>query len=336
MERSKAEKKTKDRRKPKPGRMGDRILYATGALGLAALVACAFYLPRLIFSVGDNRLCSDIVLGEREEMDVTLLSAAYETSLSARLQNFADGLTRGRNYYYSEQNMMLTQEMYQMLENDGNSRIFQMPCWAMFYLGLLSYDFSLSNKYYTVHSWKQYVIYSDDFAEGINFIVWYLEIEDGAGDKMNILMDAEDYTVYGLTTQLSPPETIDPFPFSWLLENELRLYEWRYVLRYYYHCVPDYVLDNQDFINLNYNKIYSLSHVASILVEQNNVELEYIYMDENAFEIPDADTWIMRLPCGTQQLDYSIRLLKNGDEYSHSYIGFDALCRLIPEFAETL
>lgn len=343
MERSKAEKKRKDRRKTKPGRMESRILYAAGALGLAALIACAFYLPRLIFSMSDNRLCSDIVLGEREDMDVTLLSAAYEPSLGVRLQNFADGLARGRNYYFSEQEMALTQEMYQILENDGDSRIFQQPCWAMNSLGLMSHIFSLTSKYYTVHSWKQYVIYSDDFAEGINFIVWYLEIEDYKGGTLNILMDAEDYTIYGLTTRPDPTEKIDPFSLSWLMQEDLRLYEWVFAFRYYYQCLPDYVLDKIFFININQNRVYSYNEAANFLAHEDYTELENLWMEEEVFEIPDADTCIMRLPCGAQNLDYSIRLLRNGDavdssvnEYSHSYIGLDDLCRLIPEFAETL
>lgn len=335
MERSKAEKKRKDRRKTKPGRMESRILYAAGALGLAALIACAFYLPRLIFSMSDNRLCSDIVLGEREDMDVTFLSASYEPSLGVRLQNFADGLARGRNYYFSEQDLTLTHELYQILGNDGDSRIFQQPCWAMNSLGLMSMTFSLTN-YYTVHSWKQYVIYSDDFAEGVNFIVWYLEIENNSGGILNILMDAEDYTIYGLTTRPDPTEKIDPFSFSWLMQDDLRLYEWVFAFRYYYQCLPDYVLDKIFFININQNRFYTYNEAANILAHEDYTELENLWMEEEVFEIPDADTCIMRLPCGTQYLDYSIRLLRNGDEYSHSYIGLDDLCRLIPEFAETL
>lgn len=335
MERSKAEKKRKDRRKTKPGRMESRILYAAGALGLAALIACAFYLPRLIFSMSDNRLCSDIVLGEREDMDVTFLSASYEPSLGVRLQNFADGLARGRNYYFSEQDLTLTHELYQILGNDGDSRIFQQPCWAMNSLGLMSMTFSLTN-YYTVHSWKQYVIYSDDFAEGVNFIVWYLEIENNSGGILNILMDAEDYTIYGLTTRPNSTEKIDPFSFSWLMQDDLRLYEWVFAFRYYYQCLPDYVLDKIFFININQNRFYTYNEAANILAHEDYTELENLWMEEEVFEIPDADTCIMRLPCGTQYLDYSIRLLRNGDEYSHSYIGLDDLCRLIPEFAETL
>lgn len=342
MERSKAEKKRKDRRKTKPGRMESRILYAAGALGLAALIACAFYLPRLIFSMSDNRLCSDIVLGEREDMDVTFLSASYEPSLGVRLQNFADGLARGRNYYFSEQDLALTHELYQILGNDGDSRIFQQPCWAMNYLGLMSHTFSLTN-YYTVHSWKQYVIYSDDFAEGVNFIVWYLEIENNSGGILNILMDAEDYTIYGLTTRPNPTEKIDPFSFSWLMQDDLRLYEWVFAFRYYYQCMPDYVLDNIFFININQNRVYSYNEAVDFLAHEDYTELENLWMEQEVFEIPDADTCIMRLPCGAQNLDYSIRLLRYGDdaksnvgEYSHSYIGLDALCRLIPEFAETL
>lgn len=322
--------------------MESRILYAAGALGLAALIACAFYLPRLIFSMSDNRLCSDIVLGEREDMDVTFLSASYEPSMGVRLQNFADGLARGRNYYFSEQDLTLTHELYQILGNDGDSRIFQQPCWAMNSLGLMSMTFSLTN-YYTVHSWKQYVIYSDDFAEGVNFIVWYLEIENNSGGILNILMDAEDYTIYGLTTRPNPTEKIDPFSFSWLMQDDLRLYEWVFAFRYYYQCLPDYALDNIFFININQNRVYTYDAAVDFLAHEDSTELENLWMEQEVFEIPDADTCIMRLPCGTQNLDYSIRLLRYGDdidssvgEYSHSYIGLDDLCRLIPEFAETL
>ncbi|WP_460602040.1 hypothetical protein, partial [Escherichia coli] len=57
--------------------------------------------------------------------------------------------------------------------------------------------------YYTITQWKQYVIYSDNYAKGVNFILWYIELEDLEGAKLKLLVDAEDNTLYGLKTENS-------------------------------------------------------------------------------------------------------------------------------------
>ena len=55
--------------------------------------------------------------------------------------------------------------------------------------------------YYSVVTWKQYVIYSDHFEEGVNFILWYIEMQDEDGGTLKLLTDAEDNTLYGIKTE---------------------------------------------------------------------------------------------------------------------------------------
>lgn len=355
MERKKAQRKRNVRRKAERIKWEGRLLYAVGVLGLAALVVCAFFLPKLLFSMRDSQLCKDIVLGEREEMDVTMLSAAYEPSLGVRLRNFTSGLAQGRTFYVSEQDMEPTQELLDLLYNDGRSLFHQQPFWVLSFLDLVDYRFISLNREFSVNIWKQYVIYSDELAEGIYFIIWYLELEDNEGEKLEVLMDAEDYTFYGLASKQNLHTALGDESLSLLVYySGQSFYEWWYAFEYYYQCISEETLDDhyQGVVHEANANIYD-KYTYEISEEVAN--LEAIWRGGEALELPDDDTCILHLPCGEQFLDFSVRIQRNTGQrdsgtlydssgnyaityynpvYPDSYIGLDDICRLIPEFLE--
>lgn len=180
-----------------------RLFYQGAMLSvLAVLVALAFYVPQLIFQVQDSILCGNTVLGERESMDVEALSTTYEKSLSKRMLNFAEGQANGDVFFVTAQNLTPNEELTDYLYSDAG-------LYQTMITSLVDYGLMMDNIWYddcSITEWKRYVIYSDDYAKGVNFILWYIQLETSLGTRFKFLVDAEDGMVYAMKTENSEEE----------------------------------------------------------------------------------------------------------------------------------
>lgn len=184
----------------KRGGMNRRRLlryYAVIFSVLALLIAAAFFAPQILFHVQDAILCRDTVLTQQESLNVETLSTTYEQSLEKRMQNYAEGLAEGDMFYVTAQDLALTGEVREYVYSDRG--LFSEAVNNFASIGLLPWYIWEAD--YTVLRWKQYVIYSDDFAKGVNFILWYVEMKDPNGVVVKLLGDAEDGTIYALRTE---------------------------------------------------------------------------------------------------------------------------------------
>ncbi len=59
-----------------------------------------------------------------------------------------------------------------------------------------------------MEQWKQYVIYSEDYAQGVNFILWYLKLYDTEGIGYELLMDAEYGNLYAVKSAGTAASTV--------------------------------------------------------------------------------------------------------------------------------
>ena len=322
------------------GKTGGRKLYVLGAAGLVLLLLFSFFVPQLIFSLRDSYLCRDIVHEEQEGADVTILRAAYEPSLGQRLKNFVEGQERGRNFFVSVQEMEVTEELYQQLRGVNGILYQQDILTAMMEIGMVSYIFLNE---INVNCWKQYVIYSDEYTEGVNFIIWYLELEADGGRQLELLVDAEDATLYALCTKrnkLVTAATATRWEINDLIEI-VNLGELWYFLNYYYQSISR---ENWNYDLINQSK----SNNAKIQPETDSANdgtvtmemLESALAAGEAISLPDDNTIILHLLFSRQNLDFSCRVLWDKDEndipdyYPKLYMGIDSISGLIPEFAE--
>lgn len=108
--------------------------------------------------------------------------------------NFAEGISAGENYYVAVQELEAGDEINNYLYSE--SGLYSEMLQAFVDGGLLPYDFWISTA--VVRQWKQYVIYSDNYAKGVNFILWYLDVESSGGVTLKLLVDAEDNTIYAV------------------------------------------------------------------------------------------------------------------------------------------
>lgn len=174
------------------------LVYVLGALGLVLLIAAAFLGPKIVFAMQDDIRCRAIVSVSPEEMDITSFNTGYETDLYKRLARFSEGLAKGEQYYVTVQDMEITPEMRKLISSDdfwySNDSI-RMALNLDLLLGEMSY--------YELTGWKRCVIYGDDYAGGVNFILWYLELSDKGETPVRLLMDGETGDVYGIRTDFS-------------------------------------------------------------------------------------------------------------------------------------
>lgn len=164
---------------------------------LALLITAAFFAPQILFQVQDAILCGDTVLAQQESMNVEALSTTYEQSLAVRMQNYAEGLEAGNTFYVTSQSLEKTDEVSDFIYSGQG--IYGDIISSFIDIGLVSpYIWEMG---YVIGDCKQYVIYSDDFTKGVNFILWYVEMKGDNGSVIKLLADAEDRTIYAVKTE---------------------------------------------------------------------------------------------------------------------------------------
>lgn len=184
-----------NKRKSEHDRRRRNILaYSLGTLGLVLLITAAFFGPRIVFAMQDDIRCGAVVSMSPEEVDITSFNTGYETDLYKRLERFAKGLAEDRQYYVTVQDMELTTEIMDWVSEQGYyQESFQM---LVFNLELIPEEMF----FYELISWKRCVIYGDDFAGGVNFILWYLELGNDDKPVVRLLVDGETGELYGVRT----------------------------------------------------------------------------------------------------------------------------------------
>lgn len=176
-----------------------RLFFLAEWFVLIAFILAAFFLPQGIFHIQDNILYTRTMLSAREKIDAEALSTTYERSFPLRMLHFAECLEAGDNFYVTSQEIPITQEVYDYLYSD--SLLYDGIATYFSDIGLLST--ALIWEEGVVNQWKQYVIYSDDYTKGVNFILWYIELQDSEGEILKILADAETKIIYALKEENS-------------------------------------------------------------------------------------------------------------------------------------
>lgn len=179
------------------------FMYIFGILVLGLLITTAFLGPGIVFGIQDGIRCREIVAVNQEKLDVTSFNTGYERNLYRRLERFAEGIQLGKEYYVTVQDMdQEEQEVTEWLKSDWyfDSEADQM---LTYNLGLLPPEELYS---YSLIRWKRCVIYDEDFSEGVNFILWYIELgeKDESLEKeetlVKLLVDGETGDLYAVRT----------------------------------------------------------------------------------------------------------------------------------------
>lgn len=166
---------------------------------IMVVVMAAFFTPQIMFLVQDGFLHGRTELSRQDPMDVEALSSSYEKSVYRRMQNFAEGLALGDSFYVTSKNLAASGDPAELDEYIHSGYLYQDMLQYVLALNLIPL-YGLDYEY-TLSQWKQYVVYSDNYGKGINFILWYVEFVCIDDITVRLLADAETGTLYALKVQ---------------------------------------------------------------------------------------------------------------------------------------
>ncbi len=311
---------------------------------LACLLIAASYTPQMIFQIQDSFLCNNTIIDKRESMDVESLSVTYEKSLGRRMKVFAEGVMAGENYYATFQTLSDSQEVYNYMESDmGMFQDLMLFLWDMEWV-----PYSFFKMEFFVNQWKQYVIYSDNYAEGVNFILWYIELQDKEGIVMKLLADAETGTIYAFKTENNHYNAKTEFrPY----DDETLFEYWNFLANYYEALsfetddeLVQELMKEYEMIKMNeQSAAYAINGNAYVYDWNIGQEKELMLRDNAGFQRKRNEMNFI-LPYGEASLDVCIILDKDSvfdDTMGIIYyfvspnvtIGVRQIYEIIPEFA---
>lgn len=339
-----ADRKRRGRRKAQNRQHNSRQLLHHGALlaALTLLVALAFYMPQFIFQVQDGILCGDTILGERESVDVEALSTTYEKALGRRMLNFAEGQVADDSFYVTSQNLTPDEQLEEYLYSDKG--IYQDFIALYVNYGLIPETIWADD--YTVAQWKRYVIYSDNYAKGVNFILWYIELQDSQGVTCKFLVDAEDGSLYAVKTENNEMSVmLDGIIYDRnLLEDDRALTEiWGTFAIYYESLGQDEIVHLFETMEkIGWSGIDGILYDAPEDVSEivGDADLHGILEGLAGYRRESDERVSFRLPYGGTYLEVVAQITEvttEMSEYMYFYpdilIGIRQIYEFIPEFA---
>lgn len=339
--------------------------YLIGGLALAVLLIAAFAVPRLIFTIQDIVRGETLVLSAREKLDISAFGTSYERTLYKRMVSYADGIGEGRTYYTAAQDMEDTTELEAFLVS-SQTGMHQEGILLLVELGFVPNFFdSWTNlgAEVEVKKWKQYVIYGDDFAEGVNFILRYVELEWQAGNyRMKLLLDGESGAVYGIRWEDTNWNNASFKDISIVERENIGeeiMWDLLYVLALYVGGYNELlnVEDMEVMMEWEYRYGWDLAEqmAGNHEISQAAEELGYRWSEEKMQYIrdlrgkgnwrieEDGNRLAFEIPYGENTLDFIIKsehgacedwwhVYKRNIYYRDMLMGYPDIYRLIPEF----
>ena len=324
------------------------LIFTGELLMLVFLLIAASYTPQLIFQVQDSFLWNKTIIDKRENMDVESISVTYEKSLARRMEVFAKGVMAKENYYATFQPLSENQDIYEYLNSDLG--MFQDLILVYGEMQWIPYSFLAME--FSVNQWKQYIIYSDNYAEGVNFILWYIELQDMEGRIMKLLMDAETGTVYAFKTENNQHNEKEEIR-EYFDEQTMFMY-WEFLASYYEasslekieELAADYMNDYEAKIKMQseaHSMVNGNVYVYDWDIEKMRQEIDIMFQDNAGFWQKRNEMRFI-LPYGETSLDVCIILDKDsvfddtmGINYYFAFpnvtVGVRQIYEIIPEFA---
>ena len=350
-------------RKRDAGLRGKRIVQYTAVLsGVVLLITAAFLIPQFIFRVQDDILCGNTELGQRMHLDVEAMRTDYEKELPVRLENFVNGLKAGDSFYVTSQEMEINQEIQEYLYS--NAGLYQGIIDNFITIGLLD----IWGRDFTINQWKRYVLYSDNYAKGVNFILWYIELQDSE-EVLKLLVDGEDGTIYALKTEVGlPAEELGKGNYDYWAQMKSYLGEymffelWGYFAGYYdlmteevaetYHSWPEEIEKGEmeaavktKLSAVGITDVLTDSEEFIIEIEEGKTESEKEERDaekgndegwnvEEWYTMDGENRLLLTIPCGENSLDVVLEM--ENPEYGYTMpdvtMGIMDIYERIPEF----
>ena len=173
--------------------------------GLSLLIVFAFAGPELLLRLQDKSRLTRSVSITNTGTDYTVWKEDYETDTVKRLQNLADGIAAGKQYYASEQEYEATTdgEIYDLL----NKYILSIE-WNYFFqdMGMIPEDYFYKYLDMDHISIKRYILYDEKLTDGVAIMAYDICVKqqdpEDTGVSIECIVDSETGTLYAMKVVL--------------------------------------------------------------------------------------------------------------------------------------
>ena len=168
-------------------------IYILCGIGMLLLIILAFFLPQGIWSIQDRYQVNNLEVEERSNIDITQMHSEYEKQMYERMNSLTLqdlGAVTVAAIDYEQTN---DTELYSLLENIFTGE----------WIGRLSeitlgvYSDVLTAAFFEVEDCKKYIVYGEDYQDGVALMMWYLDIYMEEYDtRVKLLVDSETESIY--------------------------------------------------------------------------------------------------------------------------------------------
>lgn len=307
-------------------KINKNVLLCIGTLFL--LIVCAFITPGLLLGIQDKKRLTQSVGTSNAEIANTIWQENYETDTTLRLQNLANGLAGGKQYYVSKQNMDENEEG-QIADIIDKYVISAEWNYALQDIGLLPEDYVYKKGLHNASICK-YILYDEKLTDGVAIMSYdiKLQIQDDANGSVNMefIIDSETGTLYALKMILE--DETETLTWEDMSVDEIALYDY---MVFFWQDYYTYGATGVTNIEIQEN--------GNVLMDESDVKTPQIQNagDVDAYIDPDKmDEYSFQLTYGTDHLQFQLALLNASKGELDKGVGFVMGIReieeLIPDF----
>lgn len=307
--------------------------YYICALGMAAVIVFSLFGPQLAFDVQDYYRASDTEVKRRELPDVAKLNMGYEKDVHTRMNRFAQ-----KNHYYTaviEYDSALDEETIDSLLRIMSQEIF----WIFLDGGLLPDIYTeVYDSDFKLTELKKYIIYGDDFNDGVGLMAWYFDKTISDGIRIQCLADVETDTVYYLKVSTENidknadySESMEVWKES-IYDLEWVDWEWsNYWNRYYETLLYQQVEEKGELYSHEINSEIKKKESMGLIDESDIEEMEETFTEYSVEA--DGESIIITLPLSYEDGQLHFRFcISSFAENPNLTVGISEIRELIPEF----
>lgn len=182
--------------------------------GLSLLIFLAFEGPKLLLQLQDKSRLTQSVSSANDGTDYTVWKEDYETDTVRRLQNLADGIAEGKQYYASGQDYEAATDgdIYELLD-----KYILSTEWNYIFqdMGMIPEDYFYKYLDMDHISIKRYILYDEKLTDGVAIMAYDICVKEqdpeDTGVSIECIVDSETGTLYAMKVVLEN----EPGPVTW-------------------------------------------------------------------------------------------------------------------------
>ncbi len=304
-------------------------------VGLLLLIVFAFVGPNLLLRLQDKSRLTRSVSVTNAGTDYTVWKEDYETDTVKRLQNLADGIAAGKQYYASEQayEAETDGEVYDLLD-----KYILSPEWYYIFqdMGMIQEDYFYKYLDMDHISIKRYILYDEKLTDGVAIMAYDICVRqqdpEDTGVSIECIVDSETATLYAMKV---------------VLENETETVTWDDIgADAPYYFITDYMqsyLNDYNSEDYNSEDYYSYPYIEIRGDGQTDANTQILWDKEAKIEAKawtasasDTGEYTYDLNYGEHQLHLLVTLLNASAgqlEKGCGYLfGIREIAEQIPDF----